>query len=555
MAAVITLCVVACVKQYDINRLAKTDYSPLLAAPLVKSSMTISDLLKHDKDGMLQVGSDNLLTLVYKGRLLTLQASDFISFPNQTYPFSTPSLASGVVTALNALPLGSTYSIPIPGQSITFNTNGSADIDSIVFKKPCTLDYSISSVFKHPSVVKLDIPYAKKNGVAFSQSINLPYTGTLPSTIKGSIDLNGYTFNMTMGGTSKNKFDLNITLVVTKSSNNFLITDNATLNVGFTNPKFQKLFGNVKQQLISPGVDTVDISLFKNSVPGGGNFTLANPTVKIFITNSYGVPIDASFTKLQGYSSGTNLYNINVAAVSKLNPWHFPYPTLAQLGKAVSDSVILSNANTGGSSTVPGSIGYVLSKQPKKLIYQLSAKTNPNGAPVPPNTNFTFDSSRVTLDLELDLPLHGTASGFTLQDTTSFSLSKENSNQQGEIEYFLFRLNATNGLPVEVGAQIYFTDSLSPAQPHHVLDSLIAPYKALLPAAGVDAAGKVNAPSLSTTDIRYDKTRLEKIKKAKHLIISGKLSTTNNGTTNIKFYSDYRLDIRLGLMVKIKTKI
>lgn len=535
------------------NKLAKIDYSPNLAAPLIKSSMTIADLLlKENNNGNIQIGADKLLTIVYRGRLLSLKAEDFISFPSQSYPFSTPLLSASDVAAFNALPVNSTYTVPFPGQTVPFNTNGTANIDSLVFKTPTVFDISIRSYFRHNSTVKIDIPYAKKNGVSFSQTVNLLYTGTVPTTAIRSIDLNGYVFDMTKGGTTQNKFDVNMSVVLTKSSNVLLPSDNVTIDLGFSNPKFQKLFGYVQQPLLSPSIDTVGLSIFQNSAPGGGTFTILNPAVRIYLTNSYGVPIDATFIKLEGYNPGFSPYNISVTNEPKLNPWHFPYPTIAQLGSSVKDSVILTNTNTGGSSTVPGSIGYVLNNKPKNIIYQVSAQANPNGVPVPPNTNFTLDTSRLTIDFQIDLPLYGTAKNFSIADTTEFSFTQNDINS---IESLLFRLNVTNGFPIDMGMQVYFTDSISPVQPYYVLDSLISPYQVLVPAAGVDGTGKVNSPSSKTTDITFDQTRINKIKTTTKLIVSGKFSTTNGGNTNVKIYSDYTFDVRLGAMVKIKTKL
>ena len=543
----------SCVKEYDMKKLAKIDYTPNLAAPLIKSSMTINDLLKYENNnGNIQIGADKLLTIVYRGRLLSLKAEDFIAFPNQSYPFSTPPLSVSDLAAFNALPVNSTYTVPFPSQTITYNTNGAANIDSIVFKTPTAFDISIRSQFRHNTTVRMDIPYAKKNGVPFSQTVTLLYTGTVPTTGIRNIDLNGYVFDMTMGGTTQNKFVVNMSVILTKSSNALLPTDNVTIDLGFSNPKFQKLFGYLQQPLLSPNVDTVGLSIFQNAAPGGGIFTIVNPAVRIYLTNSYGVPIDATFIKLEGYNPGFSPYTISVTNEPKLNPWHFPYPSTAQLGSSVKDSVILTNTNTGGSSTVPGSIGYVLNNKPKNIIYQVRAQANPNGIPIPPNTNFALDTSHLTIDFQIDLPLYGTAKNFSIADTADFSF---NQNDINSIESFLFRLNVTNGFPIDMGVQVYFTDSISPTQQYHVLDSLISPYQVLLPAAGVDGDGKVNSPSSKTTDITFNQTRINKVKSATDLIIRGKFSTTNDGNANVKIYSDYKFDVRLGVMVKIKTKL
>jgi hypothetical protein len=507
--------------------------------------MTINDLLLKDKNsGTIQVAPDNFVTLVYRGKLLSLQASDFIIFPSQSYSSTTPALTPADITAFTGLPVGSNYSVTPYTQTIVFNTNNTADIDSIIFQAGTTFDVNVSSMFMHNMSIKIDIPAAKKNGIPFSQTINLTYTGNLPVVSNNSFNVSGYTFDMTKGGTTQNTFDVNIAAVITKSANPLNLSDNATLNIGFTNPKFQKLFGYIKQPLIAPGADTVALTIFDNAMPGGGTFTIVNPDVHVAVTNSYGVPIDATFNLLEGFNPPASTYPISVAAEPKLNPWHLPYPTVVQIGQSVSDSVILSNTNTSNT------LSNVINQHPKKMIYKVNAQANPNGKPVAPNTNFSLDTSRVTIDLQIDLPLYGTAKNMLLRDTARISMG----TNIDQAEWILFRIHAVNGFPIDMGLQAYFTDSVSAANQYNVLDSLISPYQIIMPAAGVDASGKVNSPTTQTTDIKYDKTRLAGIKKATKLIIQGKFNTTNNGNTNVKIYSDYKLDFQVGVEAQIKTK-
>ncbi|HEY4798769.1 MAG TPA: hypothetical protein VII99_06795, partial [Bacteroidia bacterium] len=411
IAALFVFVFFACVKEYR-KPIAKTDYSPLLAVPLINSSLTIHDLLvKEDHNGNIQVDPYNFLTLIYRGKLFSLEADNFIQFPDQSVPFTSPALTPADVAAFNALPAGSQYAVPFPVQTFTFNTNNTADVDSVVFKAGTTLDVVISSQFMHNAAIKVDIPKAKKNGAAFSKTINLIYSGTLPATSTSHFDISGYTFDMTEGGTTQNAFDVNIAVTLTKSGNPLNLTDNASVSIGFTQPLFQKLFGYIKQPLISPNIDTVAITLFDNAMPGGGIFTIVNPQARILLSNSYGVPIDATFNMLSGYNPPAALYPITVTTEPKLNPWHFPYPTIAQIGQFIHDSVMLNNTNTNNT------IGTALNQHPRKFIYQLNAQANPNGKPVAPNTNFALDTSRFIVNFQIDLPLYGTTKNILMMDT------------------------------------------------------------------------------------------------------------------------------------------
>src|SRR3974377_176042 len=92
IAALFVFVFFAWVKEYR-KPIAKTDYSPLLAVPLINSSLTIHDLLvKEDHNGNIQVDPYNFLTLIYRGKLFSLEADNFIQFPDQSVPFTSPAL-------------------------------------------------------------------------------------------------------------------------------------------------------------------------------------------------------------------------------------------------------------------------------------------------------------------------------------------------------------------------------------------------------------------------------------------------------------------------------
>ena len=80
--------------------------------------------------------------------------------------------------------------------------------------------------------------------------------------------------------------------------------------------------------------------------------------------------------------------------------------------------------------------------------------------------------------------MKGYTQGFTLQDTTPFSL--ENIEQ---VQSAVFRINVTNGFPASAFTQVYFTDSL-----YNQLDSLISdPADLLVESGQLDLNGVVIA--------------------------------------------------------------
>jgi hypothetical protein len=537
----------ACVKNYE-KPLATTQYSPLLAVPLINSNLTVKDLLvKDNKGGTIHTDSNNFLTLIYQGKLFSLQADSIIKFPTQSYSYNTPALTAPEVTAFNALSIGSNYTVPAFTDTVVFNTNGTANVDTVIFRTTTFLNLTISSQFPQNATVTITVPSAKKGGIPLTQTFPLTYTGTLPVTVNANIDVSGYTFDMTEGGTTSSKF--NITFAVTLNKSNatpITVADNASMTVGFTNPLFLKIFGYIKQPLLSPNLDTVPITIFNNVLPGGGTFTLVNPSVTFILNNSYGVPINATFSTLEGYSPGHPPYPITITTPS-LNPWQLPYPTILQIGQIITDSATISNATTANT------LGNAINNTPKNFVYSVNAQANPLGKPLAPATNFALDTSRFVVNFKLYLPFWGTASNIMLMDTIPFSLSGNNTNA---IQSLQFKINATNGFPVDMGMQLYFTDSISPTQKYNVLDSLISPYQEVLPSALVDTTnGTVLAATNRITECILDKTRVNNVANCKKMILKATFVTFNSGKTNVKIFSTYFIDLKIGVLAQLQTRI
>ena len=418
-------------------------------------------------------------------------------------------------------------------QTITFDSgvNG-PKIDSVSFKTG-DIALSLNSDFKYSGQIKIIIPGAKKNGVVFSKIIPFTYSGSVPVLSNATYDLAGYNFDMTNGGTTFNEFLVNFEVTLSGSGSPVLATDQITLTQTLSNLKFDKIFGDIGQMSLSPAVDSVDISIFKN-VLGAGSFTLFDPKVKVLISNSYGVPINASLSQFEGYTPGTGSY----AITGSPNPLPILSPDFSQIGQILQDSFSLNNSNSN--------IVSVINNTPKYLIYKINSLTNPAGGVT--HSNFVIDTSRFKVDMEIELPLWGTAMNFVLADTIPFEISE---TIPDEVESVLIRTYNSNGFPFDVDMQVYFVDSL-----YAKLDSLVIPNQLILNSATVNSTtGKVISPTATIYDGVLSKARLANLETSKFLLIKAIANTTNGGTTNVKIYSDYKIDVKLGLQVQVKAKI
>jgi hypothetical protein len=112
-----------------------------------------------------------------------------------------------------------------------------------------------------------------------------------------------------------------------------------------------------------------------------------------------------------------------------------------------------------------------------------------------------------------------------------------------------FRLNTTNGFPLGVKLQLYFTD-----ESYHVLDAMFSePLTYIIKPAQVGPSPDymITAPTeYQFPDVVYDSIRIGKIATAKKIILKATLNTTNN--SSVKIYDSNYIDTKLSLKAKTK---
>jgi hypothetical protein len=302
------------------------------------------------------------------------------------------------------------------------------------------------------------------------------------------------------------------------------------------------------QQLVQTGLDSVRLRIFDQAYDGV--IFYEDPELRAFFRNSIGCPTQITINTFESHSD----FNPPMT-ITGLGPvLNIGAPTTAQIGQTITTQFTLNSTN---SNIVP-----VIQSSPDAIFYDVDGLTNPAG---PPASNFVLDSSRIQLDIEVELPLDGRAVGFAKRDTTEFIVTDPTDSagiielggmniRVDEIEFVDLRLAIDNGFPAEGKVQLYFTDSN-----YVLLDSVFAgtlPY--LFEAGQVDANGIVTSRTMAVTDIRITQDRIENLQAmgSSHILIDGKLAETNNmGTVRVKVLNSYDTQIFLGVRIKVKANL
>jgi hypothetical protein len=519
---IVSLVIQSCIKDndFDYDKIAASTWNPDVAVPLIHSSLTIQDIIASGDSSIVAIDSNHLVSLIYRGKIYSISGNELFQFADQTdnTPFTFSSGDSSTLYSTNNL----TKTIP---KTTTFTFPGTEQIDSMNIKSG-SLEVEIRSTVPHSGSLIVSIPSLTNNGVALNFTV--PFTASTGSQIIkiDSTSLSGYLFDLSSSGTS-NDFGVTYIAGFTNSGTGLSITNkNFDVIARFKNIDFSSVFGYLGVHTIDLIEDSSRITLFDNFQSGSMYFE--DPKMTFTMTNSFGLPINANVSSFAALRPDGTSVPITGSIPS---PLPIGYPLIA--GQSSTSNFILDKTNSN--------IQYVISQAPRYIVYTLNASSNIPSVPV----NFLTDSSRLNADIQIDFPLRGYASNFTVMDTANFSLERID-----EIESAVFRINIDNGFPARAYTQIYFTDSN-----YVVLDSmLLDPSNILVESADIDANGRVTQSTKRSGDEPFNKTRIEHLYNAKKLLIVSVIDTKDSPTRNVEIYDSYKLDVRIGVRAQLNVK-
>ena len=533
--------ITSCYKdKFDFSTLSTDfEWNPNLAVPAVHSTLTIRDLLNdYDSNEVFVVDQSGFLYLMYHKQVFSLPASDLITVPDQSFAdnFTGTDFTSQGFPASSPKTVVKNYT---HNMSLGMTTDA---FDSLVIKNG-TFSLNVTSTFLHTGSMVITFPTMKLNGVPYSKTVNVNVNNGTFSYSNSFTDLAGYKLDMT--NPTFNQIPMNLSFTLTNSGNSVSPSDQANVAISFSGIQYSMLWGNIGQRAIPVQEDTVNIKIFNNTIDGSIYFM--DPKIRLYLHNSFGVPLGATFSDFRIYSSTTGLFN-TYAFPPAYNPLLINAPTIP--GSSTIQMIQLDTTNFSP-------IRNIISEFPRYVYLQTTAMSNP-----PPSSqyNFIMDTSRFSVDMEVELPMWGRATWWVLQDTLDFDLAdyyKDSVPDLDNIEWVKFHINITNGLPVEVGVQMLLCDS------NFVVKGVIFPNANPYNTVNFDGmeiirsgilgqSGKVETPTRKISDFTYQGDSLQYMLDVKKILVRGYVHTTNVGTTNVRFYDEYNIDVKMGVQVQAR---
>jgi hypothetical protein len=378
--------------------------------------------------------------------------------------------------------------------------------------------YTLKSELNLGIDVNLKFPSAKINNETPSQQFMLNAGGT----INQMWDISNMNTDLTTDDEqafNRLPMSLDILILPTDYIVEFDSSDKVFGNFNLEELKLNYADGYLGQQTIDISKDTFDLDFdFLKRIKG--ELILEEPSINLNYINSIGVPFRIA-TEFFGINTETGdsqyLDFDSVDMALPLSP-----------GEIVDGQILIDKNNS--------SIVDFLAIRPNKIIYYGGGISNPDGREL----NFVNYNSKLIGNAELKIPLVLRANHLSFSDTLSFNVDSENFPvSDGQMQ-----LNILNGLPFELTMSLVLTDSIT----GNILDKITFENIA---SANVDELGKVIEKIPSEIIVDFDKNFLENMKISNRALLNVETSTFGGGTIPVVLFSDYEIEISIGIKAKI----
>jgi hypothetical protein len=519
--AIAVLSIILIFKSCDFSYLDAFDnmddyyYEATFAIPLVDSKLSINDIIDPDGIGAIETDDENLIWLVYKGRVFSIPAEEVFVFPDQYQSFSVevnPPAKSEIVIERGFLLL---FSEDQYIEQISFR-RGEFNVMVENAEQLIADGYNLTAQFEI-------INSETQNGGLIS--------GTATPSQPASINLMGSSIDL---GNNANLFLVKFTITVTGNGNPANAPYNISINQSMENIRYQSVYGYIGDITFPVGNTEVGIDIFKNA--NIADIFFENPIIEIITRSSFGTPIELNFTEFYAINRDDETMPIENETVTH---WSINMPE--SLGETAVTNLELNRSNTN--------IDEIMTIRPTGIYYNVIGTTNPARNQSP---NFINFDSNLSIDVEVNLPLFGRVDFFELQDTIGNTL--EDLPEDATVEWLELKIQIENGFPFTASIDVFFLDENM--QVYDRLFSEPTPLNVIESAPTDPGTNIVTQPTTKETLIYLDENKIQGMRDAKSLLLNVQFNTYNQEEgESVKILDTYELGVRMGVRAKIKAEL
>jgi hypothetical protein len=526
IAFMLAFIMASCVKdEVDLDNISDQVYwNPKFGVPVAYGTLSIADLIEEvDSTNSITEDANHFLSLIYSNSVLSNNAGSLLKIQDQQ--FSEVLLESQY--NLPAYPTQDTIRLT-RASTDTFQFSNGEIIDSIKMKAGA-MAVHVSSTYKQMGSLKIIVPKLTKNKVPLEILVDINKSDGTFSTIK-NYDLTGYKLELEHPNGAINTMSYNYTAKLVNNGAGIQAGNNIKVTIDLKDVAFSSMFGYIGQRQLVNTVKHFTVPLFKDV--SNPKLQFANPLIRVRSVNSFGVPANVELYNVKAVSDKDNK-TVPMVFASSVNPFLINHPT--KFGATSFDTAIFDR------STV--NIDQALEIGPNNIFYGIRSFSNPAGKAI----NFVADSSKIKIDLDIEIPLDMKTSLLEFSDTIDLDLTDIDTE---DIKSLILHTAFENGMPLDLNMQIYLLD-----QDHRPVDTLFtAANQPIVKSGTLNQEGKVTQSSTKETDVIFHQSQLPLLKKVKYAMIKAGIITSNNGATFVKLYSTYNLKVNFAIQTEIEKK-
>ena len=395
-------------------------------------------------------------------------------------------------------------------------------------------DYEITSDMATDILVKMTFLDVTKNNVPISKEFTVSPTGT-SGPITGTMDFSNTLWSLDNDASQPyNRIRATYEVSVPNGSNGHLaFSAEDEINIQFTLNEIEVIeavgyFGFRQEQFEE---NTFDLGFdFSPFASGNSPLLFSDPAMRVEIVNTFGIPLQGEFN-----ARAFGLYGEE----ANLNPPKIiiNHPSMSEMGQSAKTVFVMNKHNSD--------LVEMLSVLPSYINYEGSATINPNSDPSA--LNFIHADSKLEASVELDLPFKFSAENLVYRDTSD---AADLGLEQGgftieDIDSAEMKIVYDNGLPLMSTISLIALSDIG--------EETVVLKDVQFDAASVNADGKVpsNGAAYGETFIQLTNEQLLQLDNAYQYIYEIALKTTGDGQTPVAMYTDYRVEMGVGIRLVV----